>query len=72
MKFNKQDMTLIVTHALLTGLYNDSINGLRVDDAEELDRFMDMGRRVGMASTAITEGLYEWLTEEPKTNDNNA
>ena len=66
---NKHDMTLIVTHALLTGLYNDSINGMQVDNPDELDKFMDMGRKVGMAATAITEGLHEWLTEESQTDD---
>ena len=69
MKFNKADLTLGVVHALLSGLYNDDINSLNVDDADEIEKFHDIGRKVGMAAAAITEGLNEWLNEESQTDD---
>lgn len=65
----KHDITLVIAHALMTGLYNDAINGLDVDTAEGLDKFLNMGRKIGMASAAISEGLHEWL-EEQETNAN--
>ena len=55
MKINRDDLTLIVAHAMLTGIYNDTLDIMDPDSPEELDKFTDIGRRVGMAATAIAE-----------------